>query len=1071
MTSSFHPVPQGLAEGDRTPLPIGRPIPNARFYLLDERRLPVPAGTPGELYIGGEGLAAGYLNAPGPTAERFVADPFAAAPGSRLYRTGDLAVYRPDGGLEFGGRVDQQVKLRGVRVEPEEIEAALLEHPAVQRAVVVLREDVPGDLRLAAYVVLSRRPAVELPAEGRYVLPNRMLIAQQNRYETDFFYEQIFVDQVEFRHGVTLADGDVVFDVGANIGLFSLFVHQMCRRPRLFSFEPIPEIFATLRTNVELYGLGARLFNCGLSDHEGPIRFSYYPHSSCQSGYYADAVQETRMLHGIIARQKPGAGAVLEGGESRYLDELVAERMASRAVDCPLKTLSQVLRENGLDRIDLLKIDTEKAELDVLRGIGDADWPKIRQIVIEGHDLDGRLAQVVALLESRGCEVVVEKDEMLAETCLFNVYAFRDRRLRSTRQRPLVERLPLANGELLSTEELRLFLRARLPEVMVPAAFVILDSLPTTPNGKLDRRALPAPVAAEAGREEAREAARTPTEEIVAGVWTEVLKLGEVDVRDDFFARGGHSLLATQVILRINETFQVAIPLRTLFDAPTVEGLARVVDQAALAQRGVQAPPLAPAPRDRALPLSFAQQRLWFLDQLQPGNPRFNLASAVRIRGPLDLAVLQRTLDEIVRRHESLRTTFTATADGPVQRIAPSAPVPLPVNDLSGWGAAEREAEVARLLAKESGRGFDLAAGPLLRVLVVRGGEQEHVVHLGMHHVVGDAWSMGVLARELTALFAAFSRGAASPLPELPVQYPDFAVWQRAWLRGEVLAAHLGFWQRQLAGAPPLLALPLDRPRPAVAGFRGARHTLVLPPDLAGELAALGRRQGVTAFMTLLAALQALLRFFGAGDDVVVGADVANRTRAETEGLIGFFINQIVLRTDLAGDPAFPELLARVRRTAMDAYAHQDLPFDRLVEALRPERSLDHAPLFQVKLVLQNTPRSSLELPSGLTLAWLPLESAPAGEDLLLNAVETAAGLAVTFKYNADLFAAATIARMAAAFDRLLRRVAGQPEVRLSELDAMLAAADREWRAGQAQAQTQALEQRLKTFRRRATSR
>ena len=791
MTSSYHPVPRGLGDGDRAALPIGRPIPNARIYLLDQRLLPVPAGSPGELYIGGEGVAIGYLDAPGLTAERFVEDPFAAEPGARLYRTGDLAVYRPDGTLEFLGRVDQQVKLRGVRIEPGEIEAALLEHPAVRRAVVVTREDTPGDVRLAAYAVLGRRASGELSGE---------------------------------------TDRDPV-----------------------------------------------------------------------------------------------------------------------------------------------------------------------------------------------------------------------------------------------STESLRLFLRARLPEVMIPSSYVILDALPTTPNGKVDRKALPAPVAVDTGREEESETALTPTEEIVAGVWADVLKLEEVGVRDDFFALGGHSLLGTQVILRINEIFQVTIPLRTLFDVPTVEGLSRVVDEAVSARQGGTAPPLQPAPRDRALPLSFAQQRLWFLDQLQPGNPLFNLGSAVRVTGPFDLGVLQRTLDEIVRRHEALRTTFTTTAEGPVQVIAPPAPVPLPVFDLRGWEAAERDAERDGLLAEEKRRPFDLARGPLLRALVVREGDEEHVVHLGMHHIVGDAWSMGVLSRELTALFEACSRGAASPLPELAVQYPDFAVWQREWLQGDELEAQLGFWQRQLAGAPPLLALPLDRPRPAIATFRGARHAVTLPRDLATDLATLGRRQGVTTFMTLLATLQVTLRFFGAGDDLVIGTDVAGRTRAETEALIGFFINQLVLRTDLAGDPSFPELLVRVRRTAIDAYAHQDLPFDKLVEVLKPERSLDHAPLFQVKLVLQNTPRSTLQLPSGLTLSWLPVEGSAAREDLLLNAVEGNAGITLTFKYNADLFDATTIARLAGAFEQVLRRVAAEPEARLGDLDAMLAEADREWRASQSEERASVLEQKLKTIRRRAS--
>jgi amino acid adenylation domain-containing protein/non-ribosomal peptide synthase protein (TIGR01720 family) len=613
--------------------------------------------------------------------------------------------------------------------------------------------------------------------------------------------------------------------------------------------------------------------------------------------------------------------------------------------------------------------------------------------------------------------------------------------------------------------DLRAWVAARLPEYMVPSAFVLLDTLPLTANGKVDRQALPAPEET-AAAEDGWIAPRTPAEEMVAGVFADLLQIPRAGAEDSFFDLGGHSLLGTQLITRLRESFGVELPLRVIFERPTVRALSESLEALRSEEQGLGRPPLVRTPREGLLPLSFAQQRLWFLEQLQPGSPLYNLPSALRLAGPLDVAVLRRALDEIVRRHESLRTTFIAEHGLPAQVVAPPFALPLPVVDLSGLEEAVREAEERRLLADASRRPFDLARGPLLRVLLLREAADRHVLHLCMHHIVSDGWSMDVLVSEMSELFAAFSRGAGSPLPELPIQYPDFARWQRSWLQGEVLEAHIDHWKQRLDGAPPLLDLPFDHPRPAVPSFRAEEHRLEIPEELSREILALSRRQGATLFMTLLAAFQATLHSFTGVTDVVVGTDIANRNRAETERLIGFFIDQLVLRTDLGGDPDFLELLARVRQAALDAYAHQDLPFDKLVEILRPERSLHHHPIFQVKLILQNTPRSPLELPQGLTVTPLAGEVVPAREDLLLDAVDTGRGLTVTFKYNADLFEPETVSRIAEQLAAILRRVAGEPAVRLSELREELAAADRTARAREAREHQRLLGDKLKMRRR-----
>src|ERR671914_472306 len=373
--------------------------------------------------------------------------------------------------------------------------------------------------------------------------------------------------------------------------------------------------------------------------------------------------------------------------------------------------------------------------------------------------------------------------------------------------------------------------------------------------------------------------------------------------------------------------------------------------------------PLVPIPRNGHLSLSFAQERLCFLDQLEGPSATYNEQVGLRLSGLLDVGALQRSLGEVVRRHEVLRTSFPTVEGVAVQRIAPVLEVGLPVVELQGLGDGEREAEVRRLAAEEAQRPFDLARGPLLRVCLLKLGEEDHGLLLTLHHIVTDGWSLGVFIHELSALYQAFSTGRPSPLAALPIQYADFAAWQREWLQGAVLEEQLGYWQQQLAGAPSIFELPTDRPRPAVQGFRGASVAFGLEAELTQGLKALSQRAGVTLFMTLLGAFMVVLARYSRQEDIVVGSPIANRTHSQTEGLIGFFVNTLVLRADLSGDPPFEELLRRVRRVALEAYAHQEVPFERVVEALQPERSLSHSPLFQVMFALQNVPVGELVLP------------------------------------------------------------------------------------------------------------
>src|SRR5882672_5931778 len=437
-------------------------------------------------------------------------------------------------------------------------------------------------------------------------------------------------------------------------------------------------------------------------------------------------------------------------------------------------------------------------------------------------------------------------------------------------------------------------------------------------------------------------------------------------------------------------------------------------------------------------PLSFAQQRLWFLNQLEPGNPAYNISLALRLRGRLEVSALEQSLSEMVRRHEVLRTTLENVDGQTVQVIAPARPMQLALIDLSALPASERERE-ARLRATAEAQGpFDLSRGPLIRATLLRLSELEHVLLFTMHHIVSDGWSLGILRREVAALYEAYAQGRPAALPELSIQYADFAVWQREWLQGAVLEEQLSYWRGQLGGGSPVLELPLDRARPAVQSLRGARQSLLLSETLTRALEALSRREGVTLFMTLLAGFQTLLYRYSGQEDIAVGTPIANRNRAETEELIGFFVNTLVLRCDLSGNPSVRELLQRVREVALGGNAHQDVPFEKLVEELQPERNLSHSPLFQVMFWLQNAAAGALELPE-LVLSGIGVDQQTAKFDLTLAVDQTGQQLVTSLEYNTDLFDASTIQRMLAHLTLLLEAIAAEPQQRLNELPLLTA--------------------------------
>lgn len=600
----------------------------------------------------------------------------------------------------------------------------------------------------------------------------------------------------------------------------------------------------------------------------------------------------------------------------------------------------------------------------------------------------------------------------------------------------------VSDQESLSSSQLRDFLKQKLPEYMIPSAFVMLAAMPLTPSGKLDRKALPAD--GEFSREDNFVLPRTPTEAAIAHIFTTVLGLQQISIHNNFFEIGGHSLLATQVISRLRETFNVELPLRRLFELTTVAQLS----QALLASEQNKADVIVQNSQEREnlrftitptqrtsnqFPLSFTQERLWFLDRLEGKSNKYNISIAFQLQGTLNIAVLEQALAAIIQRHEILRTRFITTNGTPVQIIDAETNFTLSVVDLQEFPADQRSDQIQQKVKQELETSFDLAQSHSVRVMLLQVTPEAFVLLVSTHHIVFDGWSIGIFVQELLTLYPAFLANSPASLPDLPIQYADFAVWQRQWWRGERLQTQLDYWKQQLSHAPPLLELPSDRSRPSVQTFRGNSLSFMLNPELSNQLQTLSQNAGTTLFMTLLAAFATLLYRYSAQEDILIGSPIANRNHSEIESLIGSFINTLVFRIRIQDNPGFTELLTQVRQVALEAYEHQDAPFEKIVEALQPERNLSHNPLFQVMFVLQNVPEQLFKLPN-LTLTPFNLDSVTSKFDLTLSVAQTKQGLQGCWEYNSDLFDQDTIIRMNQHFQTLLGGIVTNPQTQINKL-------------------------------------
>ncbi|WP_347943185.1 amino acid adenylation domain-containing protein, partial [Sphaerisporangium sp. TRM90804] len=1116
---------------------IGTGIPDLATAVLDERLAPVPPGTVGELYVGGAGLARGYLGRPGLTAQRFVADP-AGPPGARMYRTGDLVRGDTAGVLEYQGRADEQVKIRGVRIEPGEIASVLTEHPGVDQAAVVVHQDGPDDRRLVAYVVPGSGdvPVPEEAVEEHVAHWQQVFDAEYAESASATFGEDfvgwagsygdgapIPLDQMrEWRHTtlrrIRALRPRRVLEIGVGTGLLMAHLAPECET--YWGTDLSSQVITALRAQVEKDGrLADRVVLRSQAAHEvdglpeglfdvvvinsvtqcfpsgrylvdvlrGALRLAA-PGGAVfvgdvrnlrslrlfRSGVQLDqarpgddlaavrhAIERSLLLEkdllvdpeffAAFCRREPGvAGTAIEVRRGVHHNELTRYRYDAVLYKTPAPV-------TDLASVPSLRFGRDVAGLDALADLlGTAEPRPVRIEAVPNGRLAHELAAVRALDRGDDLPTVlahfaaldgVEPEHLydLGERHGYRVQVtwsagtgdldavFLPREDSPDGARPVGVYRPtgadgdpvaFTNNPVASRDSVavgaavRAFARDRLPDYMVPAAVVVVDRLPLTPNGKLDRAALPVPRWEGGGGR----GPRTPREEVLCRLFAEVLGVERVGVDDSFFDLGGHSLLATRLISAIRETLHEEVPIRALFECPTVAGLT-----GRLGGADDLRPALTPRERPALVPLSFAQRRLWFLDRLEGPSATYNVPWALRFRGEVDVDALRAALGDVVARHEALRTVFPEHDGEPHQVIlAPEEAQPslrvVRLDEPSG---------LDRALGDAARRGFDLGGELLVRAHLFVVGPRDHVLMLLMHHIVCDGWSAAPLSRDLMACYEARRSGGTARLPELPVQYVDYTLWQRELLGdaadpGSVVARQTAYWRDQLAGLPEQIQLPGDRPRPPVASYDGDIYAFSWDAGLHRDLGALARESGASLFMVLQAGLAALLSRLGAGDDVPLGTPMAGRTDRALDELVGFFVNTLVVRVDTSGDPTFRELLARVRETALEAYANQDVPFEHLVEVLNPARSVAHHPLFQVVLALQNVPDGVDG--ADVEIAHHEALTGKSRFDLVIRVHEetrlTPSGpvtaLAGVVEYSTDLFDAETVGGLVGRLERLL---------------------------------------------------
>ena len=1043
----------GLLSDKLPRVPIGQPIHNMNIFITDSLGKLCPIGIPGEICVSGVGVGAGYWKLPQKTAESFIQNPFKDTLGDYVYKTGDLARWLPDGNLEFLGRIDRQVKIRGHRVELGEIESFIREEAFVKDAHLLINKSADKGEALISFVVpeetngndqtvligksMRRQIEENLTAhlaahphlsEKTTELEKGIQLFEQNRSETLFAYDEIFKDLAYIQHGISLKPGAVVVDVGGNIGIFSMFISLHYPGSEIYAFEPLPPTFEIMEANCKVYSIHSKIkaYNAGLSDKRQEVVFQHYPQNTMLSGRYGDLESDRDYVRKVLEKQVE----VGEDNSNANIDWLVDKAMEMEEYNCQLMTLSEIIEENNIEQIDLLKIDAERSEIDVMNGIKEEHWSKIQQLVIEVHEDGESLSLVKNMLTEKGFTYHVEQELLLKGTDLYNIYARRENQDEELTSTP----------ELVGLDELQQTLRSKcgqgLPAYMQPTHYFFLEEMPLNLSDKVDENKLLACL--EVGDAETNEvrsvvACETATEEAVLAIWQKLLDVQQISADDDFFEIGGHSLLAMRVKAAIRKTCDVELDIRDLFVHKTIQQIATHVDGK---EKGNLLPKVSVQEREERIPISFAQERIWFIDQFQ-GSTQYHVQGLLRLPTELNIEALEFAFKMVLQRHEILRTVIREENGDAYQEVLSGENWKL---DILKDATINNREDLEMVLADVLESPFDLSNDYMLRAQLIQLGEDGYELAIVMHHIASDGWSVDVVISELNELYGAYLENRPAQLPVLEVQYADFAIWQRKFLEGEVLTGQLDYWKTQLNNVSPL-NLPTDFKRPEVQSTDGGSKHLLLSKELCERLKTFSKEGEVTLFMTLLSAFKILLYRYADQEDICVGTPVAGRTQEETESLVGFFINMLALRSNLSNNPSFTDLVKQVKDTTLAAYANQHVPFERIVDAVVDTRDLSRSPVFEVTFGLDNTSGSTDENDrsnNAFQFEYDAVEEKNALFDLDVDLEESEEGLKLTFQYCSKLFTASTIERMMKHYERVLETVVTNPAQRIDEIEMIL---------------------------------
>ena len=1007
-------------------IPIGKPLPNERVYVTDTNGKLVPIGVIGELCIAGDGLAQRYVGDESLTSKKF--DSQWIDWEERVYRTGDLVKWLPDGNLAYQGRIDDQVKIRGYRIELGEIENVLKNHVGIDDVAMLVKEDDQNERNLAAYLVPSKTNAstirriidkdnldFEYDAE-LYEMENGVSMYSYNRSEIKMLHTEIFEHKTYHKNGIKIPKNATIIDIGANVGAFSIFSMITFENPKIYAFEPLSPIYGLLEKNVGLYAGDIEVFNVGISDKEEEAIFDYYPYATTLSGRHS----ENYNIHDEVKKFLDNTWETNEQQvANEQKDELLKTRLINEKHTCQLKSLSQIIKENAITHIDLLKIDAENAEMAIINGITEADWTKIDQIIIEVYDEDGRLNKIKEILANHNFETSVFQSKELEGTKFYDVYCIKEKEIIEGKiQEDYTKDHWYGSNALVKS--VRKSLAEKLPDYMIPSDFILIEKMPLTTNGKLDRKALLVLEQNTSGNKVDFLAASNKTERRLVAIWSEVLNIEKekIGVSTDFFDLGGHSLKMILLTNKIKKAFNVAISLKELIGHSTIQSLSHYLSE----QDTTIHVPILPAPLADYYPLSSSQKRLYFLNEFDDNSITYNQPQCFILKGNFDREKFTKIYQQAIARHESLRTCFKLQDGEPVQYIEK---------------VTSFEVEYFRSTMKKSDaiianfvRPFDLEKAPLLRVGLIRISKEKHIMMFDMHHIISDGISMEIFIKDLMAFYQ------DKTLDPLALQYKDYAVWQQGEEQQEQLLVHKEFWNEQFSELPPALELPTNRARPKVINYQGNLLEFTLNPDQMQGLNAIAKASEVTLFSVVLAIYKVLLYKLTGEKDLIVGTSVAGRNHVDIENVMGVFINAIPLRNNIEGKNSFRDLIIKINENSLSSFEHQDYPYEALINDLNLVRDMGRNPLFDVMFEYVNFEQTPPLFP-GLELVPYGYEYNVSKFDLTLHANEREDHIAMDFQYSTDLFDRSTIENFVTYFMRIVDQVTSDASIHLDTIGLM----------------------------------